>query len=355
MLKNNSIKFLEKYLNSFSPTGNEKEGQKVWIDYIKPYVDKIYVDLYGTAVGIINPNSTKKLMVEAHVDEISWYVNYITEDGIIYVSRNGGSDYQIALSKKVVIHTNKGLIDGVFGWPAIHVRKSEDKIPSLDNIFIDVGVSSRKEVIDLGIHIGCIITYPDRFFIMNKYFVGRGMDNKAGGFIIAEAARMLFENKINIDIGLYIVNSVQEEVGFRGAKMIAQAIRPQAAIITDVTHNTSSPMIDKKLQGDVKCGYGPVITYSSSIIGKIRDLVINTANNKNIKFQRLVASGYTGTDTDVLAYSNKGILSSLISIPLKYMHTTVEMVHKYDLEQSALLIFESIKEINNQNKKFFLL
>jgi Cellulase M and related proteins len=354
-INSDSIKFLEKYLNEFTPTGDETEGQKTWINYISSYVEKIQTDLYGTAVGIINPNSPYKLIIEAHVDEISWYVNYITEEGIIYVSRNGGSDHQIAPSKRVIIHTKKGFVYGVFGWPAIHTRKSsEEKSPNIDNIFVDIGVSNKTEAMNMGVHVGCIITYPDQFLILNKnYFVSRALDNKIGGFIIAEVAKMLMKNSIDLKFGLYIVNSVQEEVGLKGAKMISQTIQPNVAIVTDVTHDTYSPMIDKKIQGDVKCGLGPVIGYAPSIHKNIRELIIRTANNKNIQFQRLVSSIYTGTDTDAFAYSNKGVLSALISIPLKYMHTTVEMVHKKDVEQTVSLIFETLQTINN-NDQFFI-
>ncbi|WP_185862345.1 zinc-binding metallopeptidase family protein [Blattabacterium cuenoti] len=348
-ITSDSLKFLEKYLNGYSPTGDESEGQKIWMNYISSYVKKIQTDLYGTAVAIINPNSSYKLIIEAHVDEISWYVNYITEDGIIYVSRNGGSDHQIAPSKRVIIHTKKGFVHGVFGWPAIHTRKSsEEKSPNVDNIFVDIGVSSKIEAINIGVHVGCVITYSDKFLIMNNnYFVARALDNKIGGFIIAEVAKMIMENGVNLKFGLYIVNSVQEEVGLKGAKMISKTIQPNMAIVTDVTHHTYSPMIDKKIQGDVKCGLGPVIGYAPSIQKNIRELIIHTANSKKIRFQRLVSSKSTGTDTDAFAYSNKGVSSALISIPLKYMHTTVEMVHKKDVERAILLIFETLQEINN--------
>ncbi|WP_185857534.1 zinc-binding metallopeptidase family protein [Blattabacterium cuenoti] len=357
-IDSDSIKFLEKYLNEYSPTGYENVGQKIWINHISSYVEKIQTDLYGTAVGIINPNSPYKLIIEAHVDEISWNVNYITEEGIIYVSRNGGSDPQIAPSKRVIIHTEKGFVHGVFGWPAIHTRKaSEEKSPNpnVDNIFVDIGVSSKTEAINMGVHVGCMITYPDQFLIMNhNYFVSRALDNKIGGFIIAEVAKMLIKNEIDLKFGLYIVNSVQEEVGLKGAKMISQTIQPNVAIVTDVTHDTSTPMIDKKIQGDIRCGFGPVIGYAPSIHKNVRELIINTANSKKIYFQRLVSSRDTGTDTDAFAYSNKGVLSGLISIPLKYMHTTVEMVHKKDVEQAVLLIFETLQAININVNKFFI-
>ncbi|WP_185851777.1 M42 family metallopeptidase [Blattabacterium cuenoti] len=351
-----SLKFLKNYLNSFSPTGDENEGQKIWKSYISTYVEKVETDLYGTAVGIINPNSSYKLIIEAHADEISWYVNYITDNGIIYVSRNGGSDHQIAPSKRVIIHTENGYIHGIFGWPAIHTRKFlEEKSPNIDNLFVDIGALNKKEVSQMGVHVGCVITYPDQFFIMNKnYFVSRALDNKIGGFIIAEVAKMIKEYQHNFEFGLYVVNSVQEEIGLKGAKMISNTIQPNIAIVTDVTHDTSTPMIDKKIQGDVKCGKGPVIGYAPSIQKNLRELIINTAKSKKISFQRLVSSRSTGTDTDAFAYSNKGVASALISIPLRYMHTTVEMIHKEDVEKTIQLIFEILKEIN-QNKICHLL
>ena len=171
ILDKKSITFLENYLNNAAPTGYESSGQKIWMNYLKPYVDEFITDTYGTAVGVINPDAKYKVVIEGHSDEISWYVNYITDNGLIYVIRNGGSDHQIAPSKWVNIHTKKGIVQGVFGWPAIHTRKNgKEEIPKLDNIFIDVGAKDKKEVVKMGIHVGCVITYPDTFKVLNKDF-----------------------------------------------------------------------------------------------------------------------------------------------------------------------------------------
>ena len=348
-----SIQFLEKYLNNASPTGYESEGQKLWMDYLKPYVDEFYTDSYGTTVGIINPKAKFKVVIEGHADEISWYVNYITDNGLIYVIRNGGSDHQIAPSKRVNIHTRKnGIVKGIFGWPAIHTRKgATEKTPKLDNIFIDVGCNTKEEVEGLGIHVGNVITYPDEFMILNKNnFVCRAIDNRMGGFMIAEVARLLKENKKNLPFGLYITNSVQEEIGLRGAQMITDYIKPDIAIITDVTHDTTTPMINKKTQGEVKCGDGPVIAYAPAVHNMLRDLIIDTAEDNKIPFQRNASSRATGTDTDAFAYSNGGVPSALISLALRYMHTTVEMVHKDDVENVIKLIYETLLNINPEKK-----
>ncbi len=289
------------------------------------------------------------MVIEGHADEISWYVNYITDEGLIYVIRNGGSDHQIATSKRVNIHTKKGVVKGVFGWPAIHTRdKSSEQSPKSDNICIDVGCATKEEVEKLGVHVGCVITYPDEFFILNgDKFVSRGLDNRMGGFMIAEVARMLKENKVELPFGLYITNSVQEEIGLRGAEMITQTIKPNVAIVTDVCHDTTTPMIEKKKEGLTKIGAGPVISYAPAVQNKLRELLIDTAEKHNIPFQRLAASRMTGTDTDAFAYSNGGVASALISLPLRYMHTTVEMVHESDVENVIKLIYNSLLEIKS--------
>lgn len=349
VLNNKSLNFLEKYLNNASPTGYEWDGQKLWMDYLKPYVDEFITDTYGTAVGVINPDAKFKVVIEGHADEISWYVNYISDNGLLYVVRNGGSDHQIAPSKIVNIHTKNGIKKGVFGWPAIHTRdKSKEESPKPDNIFIDVGAKDKEEVEKMGIHVGCVITYPDSFHILNEdKFVCRALDNRMGGFMIAEVARLLHENKIDLPFGLYITNSVQEEIGLRGAQMIADRIKPNVAIVTDVTHDTTTPMINKKVQGLAEIGDGPVIAYAPAVQQKLRDLIVDTAEKKMIPFQRAALSRATGTDTDAFAYSNGGVASALISLPLRYMHTTVEMVHKNDVENVIKLIYETLLNIKD--------
>jgi putative aminopeptidase FrvX len=345
-----SISFLEKYINNASPTGFEHEGQKLWLKYIKNYVDDFFVDTYGTAVGIINPKAEYKVVIEAHADEISWFVHYITNDGFIYLRRNGGSDHQIAPSKKVNIHTDKGIVKAVFGWPAIHTRDAaKEESPSLKNIFLDCGCTTKDEVEKLGIHVGCVITYEDEFFELNdRYFGGRALDNRIGGFAIAQVAKMLKENKIELPFGLYIVNSVQEEIGLRGAEMITKRINPDVAIITDVCHDTQTPMINKVQNGDLHCGKGPVLTYGPAVQNNLLKKIISVAEKNEIPFQRAAVSRATGTDTDAFAYSTEGVASALISLPLRYMHTTVEMVHKDDLYQLIQLIYHTLLNIKNK-------
>ncbi len=342
-------KFLTEYLNNASPTGFESSGQKIWLDFMKPYSDDYISDAYGSVAAIINPGKDFKVVIEAHADEISWFVKYISEDGYLYVTRNGGSDHMIAPSMRVKLFTEKGIVRGIFGWPAIHVRTSDkDIVPSMDNIFIDVGCSKKEEVEKLGIHVGTVAIFEDELMELNdNYYTGRALDNRIGGFMIAQVAKRLKENKDKLPFTLYVVNAVQEEIGLRGAEMISRRIKPDVAIITDVCHDTSSPLYDKKKQGDQKCGKGPVLTYGPAVQNNLLKMIIQTAEKYKIPFQRAAVSRSTGTDTDSFAYSGEGVPSALISLPLKYMHTTVETISKSDMNHVIDLMYRFITNLKS--------
>jgi putative aminopeptidase FrvX len=349
ILDKDALAFMERYLNNASPTGFESSGQRIWLDYLKPYIDTHFTDPYGTAVGVVNPDAKYKVVIEAHADEISWFVHYITKEGFIYLRRNGGSDHTIAPSMRVNIHTDKGVVKGIFGWPAIHVRTGKtEPVPSMDNIFLDLGCSSKEEVEKLGVHVGCVATFEDGLMVLNeKHYVGRALDNRMGGFMIAQVARLLKEQRVKLPFGLYIVNSVQEEVGLRGAEMIVERIRPDIAICTDVTHDTQTPMMNKVQSGDVACGKGPVLSYGPAVHNTLLKRIIAAADKEKITFQRAAVSRATGTDTDAFAYGAAGVPSALISLPLRYMHTTVESVHKDDVEDVIRLILASVRALKS--------
>lgn len=358
VITNESYEFLKNYINNASPVGFETWGQKLWLEYIAPYIDEQFVDPYGTAVGIINPGQPFKVVIEAHADEISWFVNYITSEGLIYVKRNGGTDHQIAPSQRVIIHGKKGPVKAVFGWPAIHTRTAPDRNdnqPKPDNIWLDCGARTRKETEALGIHIGAVITYQDGFEeLAHDYYVGRAMDNRVGGFMIAEVARLLKENGKSLPYSLYVVNAVQEEIGLRGAEMIARRIKPDIAIVTDVTHDTNTPMISKHSEGDVWASKGPSLAYAPAVHNKLLAFVEKIAEAKKIPIQWRALSRSTGTDTDSFAYSNDGCPSVLISLPLRYMHTTVEMIHKDDVENTIRLIYDTLLKLTPKTNLNYL-
>lgn len=358
-LSENSLQFLRDYINNPSPVGFEASGQKLWLNYLTPFVDETFTDPYGTAVGVINPGTNFKVVIEAHADEISWFVNYINNEGLIYLKRNGGVDHMIAPGQRVFIHTrNNGLVKAVFGWPAIHTRLStpdKESSPKVENLCLDCGARSRQEVEALGIKVGNVVTYQDGFDeLANDYYIGRAMDNRIGGFMIAEVARRLKEAGKQLPYSLYIVNAVQEEIGLRGAEMIARRIKPNVAIITDVTHDTSTPMINKMIEGETFCGKGPSLSFGPAVHNKLLNFVQDVAAEKEIPVQLRAVSRSTGTDTDSFAYANDGCPSVLISIPLRYMHTTVEMLHKSDIEQTIRLMYETLLQLTPEtNLSYF--
>ena len=359
ILTDQSLQFFRNYINNASPVGFESGGQRLWLDYIKPFVDTTFFDPYGTGVGVVNPDKEFKIVLEAHADEISWFVNYITPEGLLYLKRNGGVDHQIAPGQRVFIHGKKGPVKAVFGWPAIHTRiaspETKEPQPKVDNLFLDSGARNKKEVEELGIHIGAVVTYQDGFDeLANGYFIGRAFDNRVGGYMIAEVARLLKQNKKTLPFGLYVVNAVQEEVGLRGAEMIARRIKPNVAIITDVTHDTQTPMVNKIIEGDIACSKGPSLAFGPAVHNKLLDLVQDVALRKKIPVQMRTVSRSTGTDTDSFAYANDGCPSVLISIPLRYMHTTVEMLHKSDIEQTILLMYETLLTLSPKTNLSYL-
>ena len=358
ILTDKGFAFFKNYINNASPVGFESWGQKLWLEYVKPYADTHYVDPYGTAVAVINPEHPFKVVIEAHADEISWFVNYVTPEGLIYLKRNGGVDHQTAPASRVLIHGKKGIVKAVFGWPAIHTRIGGDQKetqPRTDNLWLDCGARNRKEVEDLGIHVGAVVTYQEGFDeLANGNYIGRAFDNRVGGFMIAEVARLLKENNRKLPFGLYIVNAVQEEIGLRGAEMISRRIKPNIAIVTDVTHDTTTPMINKNIEGDVSTGKGPSLAYAPAVHNKLLAIVEKVAADKKIAVQWRALSRSTGTDTDSFAYSNDGCPSVLISIPLRYMHTTVEMIHRDDIENTIKLMYETLLTLSPKTNLNYL-
>lgn len=344
--------FIYRYLDAYAPVAQETEGQKIWIEEIKKYSDEVYIDPYGTAVakifsrdenGMRNPG-VPTVVIEAHCDEIAWIVTHIEKEGYIRVKRHGGSDNMIAPSKDVVIHTHTGKkIPGVFGWPAIHTRKEYvEKGPDQHELWLDVGLESKEDVLSAEIEVGCLVTFNDPLREMGDYWVGRSLDNKIGGYIIAKVAQDLHNSKTSLPFNLMVVNSVQEEVGLYGAKMIAKKLNADLALVHDVCHNTNTPRINKAKDGDTKGGDGPCIEYTAQNHRKVNAKLREVASENDIPLQLTVGS--YGNDT--MAFFLESIPTAILATPLKYMHTTVEMAHKKDVENAISLYVEFLKSLN---------
>ena len=334
-MRDKSLEFLEKLVNTPSPTGHETRGLRVWLDYVKKYADSTYSDAYGNCVAVLNKGGSPRLMLAAHADEIAMSVNFIDSDGFIYVRKMGGVDAAITKAQRVIIHTRNGSVKGVVGNVAPHLSKHDDahKAPKIHEIFIDIGVSSTKEAEEL-VRVGDPITLADEFELLrNDLAVARAFDNRVGTFAVAEAVRLLSDSKKKLNAEICAVSNVQEEVGLLGARQIAYSLKPDIALVVDVTHATDYPTVNKAQHGNIKMGKGPTVTHGGCNHPEVVARIEQIAKAKKIPLQHEAMSSTSGTDTDVIFWTRGGIPSALISLPNRYMHSPVEVVNLKDLEQ----------------------
>lgn len=338
--------FLEELLVTPSPTGFESAGQKVWKNYVEEYADEVQTDTYGSAVAKLNTSfDVITVMIEAHCDEIGMIVQHITDDGYVFINKLGGSDSTIARAKRVFIHSRNGIVSGVVGNTAIHLQDKKNgggKQPEWKDIYVDIGAKSREEALKM-VQIGDPITYTDDYeYLSDDIITGRALDNRIGGFVIARVLQNLQQRREELNVNVMALNSVQEEVGGYGARMMSYRLEPDMAIVTDVTHATDTPGIDNKQHGLIKLRKGPVLQHGGANHPKIVDFLEKVSDNKEIEVQHEATSVRTGTDTDSIFYQKTGIASALISLPLRYMHSPVEMASMKDVNALINLMTESV-------------
>lgn len=339
-MREESIKFLERLVNTPSPSGHEVRGQRVWLDYVSEFADETFTDAYGNAVAVLNKGGSPRVMLAGHADEIAMTVNYIDNDGYIYVRRLGGVDPAIVRAQRVTIHTQEGPVRGVVGNVAPHLTKQEGerKVPKIEDLFIDVGAKNRKDA-EKRIAIGDPITLVDEFERLHgSLIIGRGLDNRIGTFAVAEALRLLAGGKGGVKAEVCAVSNIMEEVGLLGARQIAYSLKPDCAVVVDVTHATDYPGVNKASHGDIKMGKGPTLTRGGCNHPEMTRRIEKIAKQEKIKLQFEAMSASSGTDTDVIFWTRGGIPSALISLPNRYMHSPVEMVDLNDLEQIPCLL-----------------
>lgn len=330
-----SLEFLKTLVNTPSPSGHEARGQRVWLNYVKEYADENFSDAYGNCVAVLNRGGGPRIMLAAHADEIGMVVNYISKDGFIYVRRIGGVDPAITKAQRLTIHSKNGPVKGVVGNVAPHLTKSdgERKMPKIDDLFIDIGVDSKKEAEKL-VQIGDAITLNDEFELLrNDLAIARAFDNRIGTFAVAETLRALHGQRNKLKCEVLAVSNIMEEIGLLGARQIAYTLKPDVALVVDVTHATDYPTVSQITHGDIKLGKGPAITHGGPNHPEVVARLEKVAKNAKIKLQHEAVSASSGTDTDVIFWTRGGIPSGLISLPNRYMHSPVEMVNLKDLEQ----------------------
>jgi putative aminopeptidase FrvX len=339
-MRDESLSFLKTLVNTPSPTGHEARGQRVWLDYATQFADTTFSDAYGNCVAVLNKGGSPRLMLAAHADEIAMAVNYIDSDGFIYVRKMGGIDPAITKAQRVTIHTRNGPVKGVVGNVAPHLTKQdkERRVPEIQDLFIDIGVGSTKDAEKL-VQIGDPITLNDEFELLRgDLAVARAFDNRIGTFAVAETLRLLHGSKSKLQAEICAVSNIQEEVGLLGARQIAYSLKPDVALVVDVTHATDYPTVNKAQHGNVKIGQGPAITHGGCNHPEVVARIEQLARAKKIPLQHEAMSASSGTDTDVIFWTRGGIPSALISLPNRYMHSPVEVVSLKDLEKIPELL-----------------
>ena len=350
-MNNSEKKFLFNLLSAPSPTGFETEGQKVWVKYVKKYAQTVNNDAYGTAWATIKGKSAKSpiVMLEAHADEIGYIVKHIGKDGFLRLDRVGGSDAATGRGRRINLLGDKGPVKGIIGNTAIHLRKDSlgnEKAPKIYDLYVDIGASNPKEVAKLGLRVGHPAVYADEpeEFTKGK-IVSRALDNRIGGFIIARVLSELSKMKTQCPSTVHCVNSVQEEIGGHGATMITRRLMPDVAICLYVTHATDTPGIDHAIHGEVKMGGGPSVTHGTCNHPNVVKRILEVSKKLKIPIQHESSSRYSGTDTDNISYTGKGIPSALVSLPLRYMHSVVETVDLDDVEKVVSLLVGFVKSV----------
>jgi endoglucanase len=334
-----SRQFLLKLLNTPSPTGFEMPGQRVWAAYARGFADSVGCDAYGNTWATLKGGSKKAptVMLEAHADEIGFMIKFITSDGFLRVDRIGGSDYATARGRRLSLLGDKGPVPGLIGNTAIHIRdrtNGTEKAPEVHELYVDVGASSPAEVAALGLRVGHPAVYSDAAEMFGEHhLIGRALDNRLGGYIIAEVVGRLAAEKKRPAATVLAVNAIQEEIGGNGARMITHRLKPDVAVCLDVTHATDTPGIDKAKHGAVSLGGGPSVTHGTCNHPLVVQRLMRLAKDADIPLQHESSSRYSGTDTDKIFTVRDGIPSALVSLPLRYMHSIVEMASLVDVQR----------------------
>ena len=341
--------FLFDLLRTPSPTGFEAPGQRLWAARADGLADRVESDAYGN-VWAMRAGSSKTaptVLLEAHADEIGFAVKYISDDGFIRVDRIGGSDHAIARARRLVILGSEGPVPGIIGNTAIHLRdrSSDEKVPKVEDLFIDIGASSKEDVAARGVRVGHPAIYADGpESLTDTRITGRALDNRLGGFVLTQVLAELANGKKHT-ASVTALNAVQEEIGGNGAKMAAYHLEPDVAVVLDVTHATDSPGIEKAKHGEVTLGGGPSVTHGTVNHPAVVERLIEVAAKQNISLQHESSSRYSGTDTDVIFTSRAGIPSALVSIPMRYMHSTVETVDLADVDATVRLLTAFVRSV----------
>lgn len=353
-MRKESLKFLEKLLEAPSPSGYEQAAQRVFRDYVAPHCDQVTTDVMGNVIAHVAGEGTDlpRVMVVGHTDEIGLQVKYVDDKGFLYFAAVGGVDAHLTPGKLVNVHTAKGPLPGVIGKKPIHLMDAKDRetVVKLEAQYIDIGARDKKEA-DKLVRVGDAVTFAGSLTRLHgDRAASRGFDDKAGCFVVAEVLRLVKESGRKLKVELYGVSSVQEEIGLRGGTTSSYSVNPDVGICVEVDFATDQPDVEKKHNGEVVLGKGPILTRGANINPRLFELLAATAETEKIGVQYTANPRATGTDANVMQISRGGVATALVKIPLRYMHTPVETVSLADLESAARLIVATLERIGSREE-----
>ncbi len=330
-------------------SGNEKKIRDFIKNNVVKYCDKIEIDFLGNLFCYINstaaePSKKLRILLDAHMDEIGFIVRYIDKKGFIRFSSVGGQNPRILPGQKVTIHSSNGKnIIGVIGEKPIHLLSTEErkKVIQIDELFIDIGMSSAKDVHKI-IAVGDYITLNQECFILNdtKRISAKAFDNRAGCFILIKLIHEISKIRDKLDKDIIFLFSTQEEIGVRGATVASYNINPDIGIAVEVTHAIDFPGINKEKYYDCSLGSGVSISIGPNIYSKLSKLMINIAKENKLPYILEAEPRQAPNNARVIQLARNGIPSSVISIPLRYMHTNIETIDYNDLINCKLLLYQ---------------
>lgn len=353
-MRKESLKFLEKLLDAPSPSGYEQPAQRVFREYVTPYCDELTTDVMGNVFARIGGKGKNlpRVMIVGHTDEIGLQVKYIDDKGFLYFAAVGGVDAHLTPGKRVNVHTAAGPLPGVIGKKPIHLMDTKDRetVVKLESQYIDIGAHDKKEAQKL-VRVGDAVTFESTFTrLQGDRVASRGFDDKAGCFVVAEVLRLISASGKKLSVDLYGVSSVQEEIGLRGGTTSCYTINPDVGICVEVDFATDQPDVEKKHNGEVSLGKGPILARGANINPHLFDLLQSAAEKEKIALQHTATPRATGTDANVMQISRGGVATALVKIPLRYMHTPVETISLADLESAARLIVAALQNITSKEE-----
>jgi endoglucanase len=333
-----SLEFLRALLETPSPSGYEQRIQQVVRDYVVSFADRTTTDVHGNLIVARNPDAKLRVMLAGHCDQIGFVVQYIDDQGFVYVQTIGGWDPIVLIGQKLNIWTNSGPVFGAIARKPIHLLNDDErnKVPKIKDLWLDIGCKNKEEAAGL-VRVGDPVTLQLGFTPMrNNLGSSPGMDNKTGLWVAIEALRRTAEKSLNC--AFFAVSTVQEEIGLRGAITSTYGVNPHVGIAIDVTHATDCPTIDKKQEGDIALGRGPVIFRGPNMNPRVVDRLLETAAKGELPYQVAASGRATPNDANTIQVSRGGVATGLVSIPNRYMHSPVEMISLDDIDRAADLL-----------------